>query len=138
LIISPFAKHGFVDHALSEHSSTLKLIETVFHVPSLGTRDANPKIGDLTEAFNLGQVPRHAMVMPGAFIPNHYPLKYPNGTILGPPPSGLPGTLVSNNSTPDLEYAGLLIMTVSALVVFLGAVTLARRVQKAPPESAPG
>ena len=35
LIISPFARHGFVDSTLVEFASTLKLIETLFHVPSL-------------------------------------------------------------------------------------------------------
>ena len=138
LIISPFAKHGFVDHTLSEHSSTLKFIETTFHVPALGTRDVNPKIGDLTEAFTFEQVPRHALVMPGAFVPNHYPLKYPNGTLLGPPPLGQPGVLSGSNSVPDLEYAGLLLMTVTALVVFLGVVTTRKRAGEMPADSAPG
>jgi phospholipase C len=133
LIISPFAKHGFVDHTLSEHSSTLKFIETIFHVPSLGTRDA--KASDLLEAFNFAQVPRHALVMPGAFVPNHYPLKFPNGTLLGPPPLGQPGQLVHNDPAADFESAGLLVLTVSALVLFLGGVGLRQRraVQRSQP-----
>ena len=36
LIISPFAKQGFVDHTLSEHASTLKLIETRLPPPVAG------------------------------------------------------------------------------------------------------
>ena len=125
LIISPYAKHGFVDHTLSEHASTLKLIETVFNLPSLGTRDA--KASDLLEAFNFAQAPRHALVMPGPFVPNHYPLKYPNGTILGPAPPGQPGQVLSYASGPDLEDAGLLIAAVSVLVVFLGASTRTKK-----------
>jgi phospholipase C len=125
LIISPFAKHGFVDHTLSEHASTMKFIETVFHVPSLGTRDA--KASDLMEAFNFAQQPRHQLVMPGAFLPNHYPLKFPNGTLLGPAPLGEPGQLVHNDPGADYESAGLLILIVSASVVFLIAVGLTKR-----------
>ncbi len=122
LIISPYAKHGFVDNTLSEHSSTLKFIETVFNLPSLGTRDA--KASDLLEAFNFQQVPRHPLVLPGAFVPNRYPLQYPNGSLLGPPPQGQPGQVFAYNPWPDLESTGLLVMTVSAFVLFLAAVTL--------------
>jgi hypothetical protein len=103
----------------------MKFIETVFHVPSLGTRDA--KASDLMEAFNFAQQPRHQLVMPGAFMPNHYPLKFPNGTLLGPAPLGEPGQLVHNDPGADYESAGLLILIVSAFVVFLTAVGLTKR-----------
>ncbi len=125
LIISPFAKHGFVDSTLSEHASTLKLIETVFHLPSLGTRDV--KASNLLEAFNFNQLPRHALVLPGPFVPNHYPLKYPNGTILGPGPAGQPGQALTYSSAADIQSTGLLIAGVSVLVVFLGAATLKKK-----------
>jgi phospholipase C len=135
LIISPFAKHGFVDNTLSEHASTLKLIETVFHVPSLGTRDV--KASDLLEAFNFNQQARHALVLPGPFVPNHYPLKYPNGSLLGPEPPGLPGQELSYSSAVDTERTGLLIAAISVLVVFLGVVTLKKKVVSEPAPSGP-
>ena len=122
LIISPFAKQGFVDNTLSEHASTLKLIETVFHLPSLGTRDA--KANDLLEAFNFNQQPRHPLVLPGAFLPNQYPLTYYNGTRLGPVPQGMPGQVLDYSSTTDYEYAGLLLAVVSSIVLVSGSVTL--------------
>jgi len=65
--------------------------------------------------------------MPGAFLPNHYPLKFPNGTLLGPAPLGQPGELVHNDPGADYESAGLLIVAVSALVAFLAAVGLTKR-----------
>jgi hypothetical protein len=108
----------------------MKFIETVFHVPSLGTRDA--KASDLMEAFNFAQQPRHQLVMPGAFLPNHYPLKFPNGTLLGPAPLGQPGQLVHNDPGADYESAGLLIVAVSAFVAFLAAVGLTKRRAFAP------
>jgi phospholipase C len=125
LIISPYAKHGFVDSTLSEHASTLKFIETVFHLPSLGTRDA--KASDLLDAFNFIQQARLPLVLPGAFKANQYPLQYTNGSLLGPPPQGQAGRILIGNSASDLEDAGLLIVTVSAFVSFLGAVTLTKR-----------
>jgi phospholipase C len=121
LIISPFAKQGFVDDTLSEHASTLKLIETVFHLPSLGTRDV--KASNLLDAFNFNQQPRRPLVLPGAFVPNQYPLVYSNGTRLGPAPQGIPGQPLTYVASVDYEYTVLLIATVSVLVVLFGAVT---------------
>jgi phospholipase C len=40
LIVSPFAKRGFVDHTVYDTSSILKFIEARFGLAPLGTRDA--------------------------------------------------------------------------------------------------
>ncbi len=125
LIISPYAKQGFVDNTLTEFASTLKLIETLFNLPSLGTRDA--KADNLLEAFNFYQTPRAPLVLPGPFIPNHYPLEFENGTVLGPLPQGQPGKPLAYSSSTDMEYAGILIAAVSSLVVIMGVVTPRKR-----------
>jgi phospholipase C len=39
--ISPFAKRHFVSHAVHQHTSILRFIETVFGLPALTARDAN-------------------------------------------------------------------------------------------------
>ena len=72
LIISPYAKKGFVDHVLSDHTSILKFIETTFSLSPLTTRDA--QANSLLEAFDFNQTPREPLVLPGAFVPDHYPL----------------------------------------------------------------
>ena len=51
LLISPFAKKGFVDHTIYDTSAILKLIETRHGLKPLGTRDAAS--GDLTSALQL-------------------------------------------------------------------------------------
>jgi len=130
LIISPYAKQGFVDNTVSEGASTLKLIETVFHLPSLGTRDA--KASDLLEAFNFNQYPRSPLVLPGPYMPNHYPLTLPDGSVLGPLPPGMAGRVVGTPTAPDYEYVGLLVATVSALVIVM-AVVSSRRKWDSPP-----
>lgn len=53
LIISPFAKRGFVDKTPYETVSILALIERRWGVAPLGTRDA--AAGDLTTAFDFSQ-----------------------------------------------------------------------------------
>jgi phospholipase C len=49
LIISPYAKRGFVDHTEYDTTSILKLIETRFAIKPLGSRDA--EANDLSNAF---------------------------------------------------------------------------------------
>ena len=51
IIISPFAKRHFVDHTTYDTTSILKLIETRWHLPPLGDRDA--RAADLTNSLQL-------------------------------------------------------------------------------------
>jgi len=51
LIISPFAKKGYVDHTVYDTTSILKLIETRYHLKPLDSRDAQS--GDLTAALTV-------------------------------------------------------------------------------------
>jgi phospholipase C len=132
LIISPYAKQGFVDNTLTEFASTLKLIETLFNLPSLGTRDANAD--NLLEAFDFSQTPRAPLALPGPFVPNHYPLEYKNGTVLGPLPQGQPGKQLVSSPATDLWYTGLLVGAVSSLVVIAAVVSFRKiRPGGAPP-----
>jgi len=128
IIISPYAKQGFVDNTQGDFTSTLKFIETVFNLPSLATRDA--QANNLLEAFDFQQSPRSPLVLPGQFVPNHYPLEYPNGTIFGPLPQGQPGKpLTSPSSTPstDLEYAGIFVVAVASVMVAVAFAARRRR-----------
>jgi len=52
LLISPFAKRGFVDHTVMDTTAIAKLIETRFGLLPLGSRDAASP--DMTEAFDFG------------------------------------------------------------------------------------
>lgn len=53
LVISPYAKKGFVDSTQYDHTSTLKFIETRWGLEPLTTRDA--AANDLTNAFDFEQ-----------------------------------------------------------------------------------
>jgi hypothetical protein len=72
LIISPYAKEGFIDHTQAEFASILKFIETVHGLPALTKRDA--MASDLFEAFDFSQPPRAPLILPGPYVPDHYPL----------------------------------------------------------------
>lgn len=53
VIVSPFAKRGFVHHTLYDTTSILKLIETRYSLEPLTERDA--KAHDLVNAFDFRQ-----------------------------------------------------------------------------------
>ena len=72
MIISPYAKRGFIDHTLSDFTSFLKFVEVLHSLPPLTGRDS--AANDLMEAFDFAQAPRSPLVLPGPFIPNTYPL----------------------------------------------------------------
>lgn len=55
IVVSPYAKKNYVSHKTHEMGSILRLIEEIFNLPSLGTRDA---VSDnLSDCFNLSQTP---------------------------------------------------------------------------------
>jgi phospholipase C len=53
IIISPYAKRGYVDHTTYETVSILKFIEERYGLAALATRDA--RAADLTGAFDFSQ-----------------------------------------------------------------------------------
>jgi hypothetical protein len=72
LIISPFARAGFIDHTVADHTSILKFIETLYGLKPLATRDAIA--ANLMEAFDFDQAPASPLILPGKYLANHYPL----------------------------------------------------------------
>jgi phospholipase C len=55
IVISPYAKKGYVSHVHYEFGSILKFIEKTFSLGSLQTTDA--RSSDLTDCFNFGAAP---------------------------------------------------------------------------------
>lgn len=58
LVISPYAKQGYISHNLAEFSSIDKFIEGAFNLPNLGQRDAMSQVSDLMDFFDFSQSPR--------------------------------------------------------------------------------
>jgi phospholipase C len=56
LVISPYARSGFIDHTVNDHTSILKFIETRYGLAPLSSRDA--QANDLSEAFDFAASPR--------------------------------------------------------------------------------
>jgi phospholipase C len=62
IIISPYAKTGFIDHTQYSFESILKLIEWRFSLPPLTARDAHAN--NLLNAFDFSQKPRPPHIIP--------------------------------------------------------------------------
>ena len=56
LVISPYAKTGFIDSTVNDHTSILKFVEVRYGLSPLSTRDA--AANGLLEAFDFTQAPR--------------------------------------------------------------------------------
>ncbi len=67
IVISPYARPGFVDHATYDFTSVLRMIEDIFHVPPLSERDARAR--SLGETLRLSQRPLAPVLWEG--VPEH-------------------------------------------------------------------
>jgi phospholipase C len=67
LIISPFAKPGFVSHTLYEHSSLLRFVETQYHLRTLTARDA--AASNMLDSFDFSQSPQPPLILPSHKCP---------------------------------------------------------------------
>lgn len=61
LIISPFARTGYVSHTLYEHSSILKFIETRYQLPPLTARDGMASA--MLNSFDFNQQPQSPLIL---------------------------------------------------------------------------
>jgi phospholipase C len=78
MVISPFAKTGYIDHQTLSHDAYVKFIEDDFlggqrldpatdgrPDPRPGVRENNPQLGDLVNDFDFNQPPRAPVLLPG-------------------------------------------------------------------------
>ena len=63
LVISPYAKQGYISHQQGEFSSFAKFAEAVFNLPSLNKRDALAQTSDLMDYFDFTQAPRSPVIV---------------------------------------------------------------------------
>ncbi len=61
LVISPYAKAGYVSHTVYDHTSVLKFIETRYGLPSLTSRDA--AANNMLDSFDFAQPPQAPLLL---------------------------------------------------------------------------
>jgi phospholipase C len=70
IVVSPYAKHGYVSHVDHEFSGFLRYTEEVFNLPSLGTRDVTAD--DFADCFDYTQTPQPYTQIPVTFTAAHF------------------------------------------------------------------
>jgi phospholipase C len=91
LIISPYAKSGYISHTVYEFASILKFIEERFNLPYLTDRDANAN--DMLDSFDFNQTPLPPLTLSDracpiasqsstSFLPQQVSTTSPSRTIL--------------------------------------------------------
>jgi hypothetical protein len=76
IVISPYAKPGYISHSQGEFASFLKFIEENWSLPNLGQRDAVAGTSDLMDFFDFTQSPQPPLVEPQ--LPYQRLLSMPN------------------------------------------------------------
>ena len=70
IVVSPYARHGYISHTTHEFSGFLKYTEEVFGLPNLGQRDV--AADDFADCFDYTQTPQPYVPVPvttsGAFF----------------------------------------------------------------------
>jgi phospholipase C len=61
ILISPFARRGYIDHHIMDFDSMLRFIEDDFHLPALTHRDKNAR--SLTTSLDFNARPLHPLIL---------------------------------------------------------------------------
>jgi phospholipase C len=110
LVISPWAKPGYISHQEAEFSSFPKFVEWNWSLPNLGQRDALPQISNLVDFFNFSQTPQPALIQPMLAYAPALSVPIPNYGVGTPLPPGAPNqSLTPTFGTPltSFEYGVL-------------------------------
>lgn len=70
IVISPYAKPGYVSHVNHEFGSILKFTEGVFGLPSMGTTDE--RADDLSDCFDFSASPRRFIAIGAPLAASHF------------------------------------------------------------------
>ena len=111
LVISPWAKHGYIDHTQYEFASLLKLAEDNFNLPTLGVRDV--AANDMMNSFDFNQQPQPTLVEPANFV--------------GPAPASITSTQTSTMSEINSTQTYLILALVVAVAAIVPAYLIGRK-----------
>ncbi|MGB9235997.1 MAG: alkaline phosphatase family protein [Terriglobales bacterium] len=91
LVISPYARAGYVSNTQYEFASVLKFIEERFGLPALSSRDANAN--DITDSFNFSQ----KLLAPLSLTPRQCSLLSANNAVAGTAVKNVAGTGITRH-----------------------------------------
>jgi phospholipase C len=81
IVISPYARAAYVDHATYDFGSILRFIEDVFHLPHLPSYDSH--LPSISGMFDFRQKPSAPLTLPLRHCPSYSPGFQSYGTLVG-------------------------------------------------------
>jgi phospholipase C len=72
IVISPYAKAGYISHQQGEYASFDKFIEENWNLPGLGQRDSLSQTSDLMDFFDFNQTPQPPLILNPLPLPPAY------------------------------------------------------------------
>jgi phospholipase C len=81
IIVSPYAKAGFVSHTQYEYGSILKFVEEVYSLPPLGPAAAgytDTRANSLIDSFDFTQTPRRFVPIKADYPPSYFLQRAPS------------------------------------------------------------
>jgi phospholipase C len=116
LVISPYARKGYIDHQTLSHDAYVKFIEDDFlggqridprtdgrPDPRPDVREDAPQLGDLTQDFDFSQAPRPPLILP----------VHPRTDLIEP--SGVPARYLDGHTRPAQQLRRGAVVTLSGL-----------------------
>jgi len=76
IVVSPWAKHGYISHQQHEFGSFLRFEEEVFGLPTMGTRDYYSD--NLADCFDFTQTPPAYVPIPVQYPPSYFETEKPS------------------------------------------------------------
>ena len=70
IVVSPYARHGYISHTTHEASGFLRYTEEVFNLPNLGQRDVGAD--DFADCFDYTQTPQPYVPVPVTFNADYF------------------------------------------------------------------
>ncbi len=95
IVISPYARNGYVSHRVTEFSSFLTTVEHYYGLPPIGAPARDASSNDLLDAFNLSQAPNPAPPLATRTCPP-FVARTPTPTATG----GIPTATATMSNTP--------------------------------------
>lgn len=109
IVISPYAKQGYISHAQGEFASFDKFIEENWNLPSLGQRDSLSQTSDLMDFFDFSQQPRQPYIQ--SLLPYTKTLRIATVNTSNDSGQALGGTLVPRYGTPQTSFTYSVVYT---------------------------
>ena len=76
IVVSPYARHGYISHQPHEFSGFLRYTEEVFSLPNLGQRDVTAD--DFADCFDYTQTPQPYTPIAVTFNADYFKAKQDN------------------------------------------------------------